>query len=105
MQKSFLEHTFCNPRIEENRCIVGLNPLKDNIFIKEKSIWNKKKISDVVEQISDKTSNTAISNYFHHNIELNPKNDMYKEACKVPIGEGMVKEISIKNKILLNKTL
>ena len=105
MQKSFIEYIFCNPRLEENRCIVGFNATKDDILIKENSAWLLKNLTEIISQINTKTSDTAISNYFHHEIESNPKNKMYKKACKTMIKTNDVKEISIKNKSLLYNIL
>ena len=101
MKECFMEYIFCNSRLEENRCIVGVNPMKDDIFIKKNSGWLLEDISEMTSQIDDKTSNTAISNYFHHDVEQTSKNKVYKEACKMPLKNSMIKEISTKNKVLL----
>ena len=103
IHKAFLEYIFCNPRLEENKCIVNTNLLKNELFIKERDSWSYGNINDsqLIKKINDKTTTTAINNYFHHDIENKPQSELYKSACKKEIRPELIKKISNQNKNLL----
>ena len=102
MQKMFIEYIFCNPRLKNNMCIINANQLKDELFVKEKDQWVHTNLDDnILDKINSKASNTAINNYFHHNIEENDKNMVYKNACNKQISPKLIKEMSYKNREIL----